>query len=99
MAKNYYRGADAVVLVYDVTQARSFVDVPGWLEELENYSLDERKILQIIVANKVKTRLKRLSVNDRELYFRCFHRSTKQCERKSVSAKDVRAKKLERKRA
>ena len=54
MAKNYYRGADAVVLVYDVTQARSFVDVPGWLEELENYSLDERKILQIIVANKVK---------------------------------------------
>ena len=54
MTRNYYRGADAVVLVYDVTQARSFVDVPGWLEELETYSIDERKILQIIVANKVE---------------------------------------------
>ncbi len=29
LAKNYYRGADAVVLVYDVTVARSFVDLPG----------------------------------------------------------------------
>ena len=54
LAKNYYRGADAVVLVYDVTQARTFVDVPSWLEELETFSLDERKILQVIVANKVR---------------------------------------------
>ena len=53
LAKNYYRGADAVVLVYDVTQARTFVDVPSWLEELESFSLDERNILQVIVANKV----------------------------------------------
>lgn len=53
MAKNYYRGADAVVLVYDVTQAKTFVNVPGWLEELETFSLDERNILQVIVANKV----------------------------------------------
>ena len=53
LAKNYYRGADAVVLVYDVTQARTFVDVPSWLEELETFSIDERKILQVIVANKV----------------------------------------------
>ena len=54
LAKNYYRGADAVVLVYDVTQARTFVDVPSWLEELESFSLDERNILQVIVANKVR---------------------------------------------
>ena len=53
LAKNYYRGADAVVLVYDVTCASSFIDVPSWLEELENFSVDERSILQIIVANKV----------------------------------------------
>lgn len=53
LAKNYYRGADAVILVYDVTVARSFVDLPGWLEELKNFSLDERDILQLVVANKV----------------------------------------------
>jgi hypothetical protein len=33
--------------------ARSFVDLPGWLEELADFSIDERDILQLIIANKV----------------------------------------------
>lgn len=64
LAKNYYRGADAVMLVYDVTVARSFVDLPGWLEELQNFSLDERDILQLVVANKVISQFSHENHND-----------------------------------
>ncbi|CCM04800.1 uncharacterized protein FIBRA_06993 [Fibroporia radiculosa] len=35
MAPMYYRGANAALLLYDITNAASFDDVRGWLEELK----------------------------------------------------------------
>ncbi|RPD67087.1 ras-domain-containing protein [Lentinus tigrinus ALCF2SS1-7] len=35
MAPMYYRGANAALLLYDITNASSFEDVRGWLEELK----------------------------------------------------------------
>ncbi|PCH41246.1 ras-domain-containing protein [Wolfiporia cocos MD-104 SS10] len=35
MAPMYYRGANAALLLYDITNAASFEDVRGWLEELK----------------------------------------------------------------
>ncbi|KAJ3535415.1 hypothetical protein NMY22_g6494 [Coprinellus aureogranulatus] len=35
MAPMYYRGANAALLLYDITNAQSFHDVKGWLEELK----------------------------------------------------------------
>lgn len=35
MAPMYYRGANAAILLYDITNASTFQDVRGWLEELK----------------------------------------------------------------
>ncbi|OBZ76699.1 Ras-like GTP-binding protein RYL2 [Grifola frondosa] len=35
MAPMYYRGANAALLLYDITNASSFEDIRGWLEELK----------------------------------------------------------------
>ncbi|KAF5333233.1 hypothetical protein D9611_002286 [Ephemerocybe angulata] len=50
MAPMYYRGANAALLLYDITNASSFEDVRGWLEELKkNCSPD---LLIYIVGSK-----------------------------------------------
>ncbi|TFK73040.1 ras-domain-containing protein [Pluteus cervinus] len=35
MAPMYYRGANAALLLYDITNASTFADIRGWLEELK----------------------------------------------------------------
>lgn len=48
---SYYRGAQGVILVYDVSSRESFEALPRWLEELENYVPPE--VVKIIVGNKL----------------------------------------------
>lgn len=47
----YYRGAQAVVLVYDITNRRSFEKIGGWLEEEERHNGDT-KTVKLLVGNK-----------------------------------------------
>ena len=35
MTTKYYKGASAVVLMYSLTDARSFDDVPSWLRRID----------------------------------------------------------------
>jgi len=46
----WYRGADAVMIVYDVTNRTSFNNVPNWLGEISGY-LDEGFVC-MLVGNK-----------------------------------------------
>jgi Ras-related protein Rab-8A len=46
----YYKGADGVMLVYDVTDEKSFRSIKSWMKSLENYADDSIK--KILVANK-----------------------------------------------
>ncbi|KAI9439254.1 ras-domain-containing protein [Lactarius indigo] len=48
---SYYRGAQGVILVYDVSNRESFEALPRWLEELENYVPPE--VVKIVVGNKL----------------------------------------------
>ncbi len=51
IAKNYYKGANGVLLVYDISSKKSFERVEFWLKELkENHKLDELYIC--LVGNK-----------------------------------------------
>ena len=36
MAPMYYRNASAAMLVYDVTNSKSFEDIRGWVTELQS---------------------------------------------------------------
>ena len=52
----YYRGAQGIILVYDVANRESFDALPRWYAELETYV--SKSVVKIIVGNKVdKVRL------------------------------------------
>lgn len=46
----YYRGADGIVLVYDITEQDSFVHVDEWLAEVNRYATENT--VKILVGNK-----------------------------------------------
>ncbi|KAI0300611.1 ras-domain-containing protein [Multifurca ochricompacta] len=48
---SYYRGAQGVILVYDVSSRESFEALPRWLNELETYVPAE--VVKIVVGNKL----------------------------------------------
>lgn len=47
----YYRGAQGVLLVFDVTQPETFQKIPDWLEEIRKHCKKDVKI--ILAANKI----------------------------------------------
>jgi Ras-related protein Rab-1A len=46
----YYRGADAVLICYDVTNAESFDHVEEWISEL--FNVGNSDIIKLIIGNK-----------------------------------------------
>lgn len=51
MVPHYYRNVHAVIFVYDVTRVSSFENMPGWIEECNQYNLTQ-EIPRILVGNK-----------------------------------------------
>lgn len=49
IASSYYRGAHGVVVVFDLTDAKSFESVDSWLEEIGEHAPTVRRIL---IGNK-----------------------------------------------
>jgi Ras-related protein Rab-1A len=46
----YYRGADGIIMVYDVTNRESFEHIRNWVKEVDRFADDHCKLL---VGNKV----------------------------------------------
>jgi len=59
IAKQYYQGANGVLLVYDVSDRKSFERIEYWLKELNNNNKID-SIYSIIVANKIDLEDKRI---------------------------------------
>jgi len=51
LTSSYYRGAQGVVLVYDVSNRQSFQSLASWFKEISTYCSPE--VVKIIVGNKV----------------------------------------------
>ncbi|KAI0739640.1 ras-domain-containing protein [Daedaleopsis nitida] len=51
ITSSYYRGAQGIILVYDVANRESFDALPKWFSELETYV--SSAVVKIIVGNKV----------------------------------------------
>lgn len=54
----FYRAADAVVLMYDVTNRKTFLELPTWLDEISKYT--SQPMLKMLIANKCDLEDKRL---------------------------------------
>ncbi|KAH9512938.1 hypothetical protein Btru_037109 [Bulinus truncatus] len=62
IVSSFYRGADSVVLVFDVTSPESFQNVGTWLKETRHYSSDQCSLL--LVGNKSDLTSQRLVSHD-----------------------------------
>ncbi|NWQ81465.1 RB18B protein, partial [Columbina picui] len=51
MTPSYYRGAQGVVLVYDVTRKDTFTGLESWLNELDTY-ITKSSTVKMLVGNK-----------------------------------------------
>jgi Ras-related protein Rab-18 len=51
ITSSYYRGAQGIILVYDVSSRESFEALPRWFSELETYV--SSSVVKIVVGNKV----------------------------------------------
>merc|ERR1712112_94651 len=51
LTPSYYRGAQGVIVVYDVTNRESFSKIENWLTELETYSTNQ-DLVKMLVGNK-----------------------------------------------
>ncbi|XP_076018475.1 ras-related protein Rab-18-B [Genypterus blacodes] len=52
LTPSYYRGAQGVILVYDVTKRDTFTKLENWLNELETYST-RNDMVKMLVGNKI----------------------------------------------
>ncbi|XP_067397534.1 ras-related protein Rab-18-B-like isoform X2 [Emydura macquarii macquarii] len=52
LTPSYYRGAQGVILVYDVTRKDTFTKLMTWLNELETYAT-RSNIVKMLVGNKI----------------------------------------------
>jgi len=54
MTSSYYRGAHAIMLVFDVTNRETFEHLPKWLEECNTFiDFSSRPVKKMIVGNKI----------------------------------------------
>jgi Ras-related protein Rab-1A len=50
ITSSYYRGAHAMMIVYDVSDLQSFHNVKNWLQECDRYA--QENVIKILVGNK-----------------------------------------------
>ncbi|PFH34266.1 Rab18/RabC-family small GTPase [Besnoitia besnoiti] len=55
LTSSYYRGAQGIIMVYDVSNRQSFLDLQSWLDEVYRYSTNGDAIV-MLVANKIDKR-------------------------------------------
>eukprot|EP00518_Triparma_eleuthera_P015926 CAMPEP_0197571302 /NCGR_PEP_ID=MMETSP1320-20131121/41885_1 /TAXON_ID=91990 /ORGANISM="Bolidomonas sp., Strain RCC2347" /LENGTH=313 /DNA_ID=CAMNT_0043133791 /DNA_START=562 /DNA_END=1503 /DNA_ORIENTATION=- len=52
LTSSYYRGAQAVLLTYDVSRSATFENLETWLKEVDSYSPNKDSIVKVVVGNK-----------------------------------------------
>ena len=60
LAPMYYRGAQAAVIVYDITSPESFGRAKKWVQELQRQSDPQQSLVMALVGNKTDLSPKRV---------------------------------------
>ena len=60
----YYKGADGIIVVFDMTNRESFLSIPVWLSEIEKHSGTDIQVM--VLANKMDDEAE-IQVTDEEI--------------------------------
>ena len=52
ITSSYYRKADGIVIVYDITNMKSFENVSKWINEIETFAGGNEMVSKILIGNK-----------------------------------------------
>ncbi|XP_051132220.1 ras-related protein RABC2a-like isoform X2 [Andrographis paniculata] len=101
LTSSYYRGAQGIILVYDVTRRDTFTNLSDvWEKELELYSTNQ-DCIKMLVGNKVDRESERVVSREegmtlaKELGFLFFECSAKTCENVELCFKELSLKIME----
>lgn len=61
ITSSYYRGAHAMMIVYDVCDKESFENVKNWLHECEKYASEN--VIKLLVGNKSDSNSRQVTYN------------------------------------
>ncbi|MFX1558504.1 MAG: GTP-binding protein, partial [Promethearchaeota archaeon] len=53
MRRHFYQGAEGILLIFDLTNPKSFESIRKWYEDIKNNLSDSREIVGCIFGNKV----------------------------------------------
>ena len=65
----YYRGASAIVVVFDITDKKSFDDLPSWLDEVKHHFSEDERCIVYLFGNKKDLEHQRTVGKDEALEF------------------------------
>jgi len=80
LTSGYYSNTQAAILVYDVTDEQSYMDLPNWLRDVNRYSRDP---VLMILANKTDLGNGKIELEEAQSYA-----EANRCKFFAVSAKD-----------
>ena len=63
IAKNSFKGADGILLIYDLTNKKTYFSVKKWMEDIKD-NIDIHKIGFIVVANKCDAEKEEIQVDE-----------------------------------
>lgn len=63
ITQSYYRNADAVIMVFDLTNRGSFASIPQWLMDVQRYTT--KNAVKVLVGNKTDLKGAKRMVNSR----------------------------------
>ena len=70
ISKGYYKGAHGMLLIYDVTNQRSFDNIRKWIAQIKEEA--SSKVCIILVANKIDSKNRVISETDGENIAKSF---------------------------
>lgn len=66
LTSSYYRGADCVILVFDLSRKTTFDDLPFWIGEIKKYS--PKNIEYFLVGNKTDLSKRNITSQEIEIF-------------------------------
>ncbi|GAB1603057.1 ras-related protein Rab-18A-like isoform X2 [Argonauta hians] len=72
LTPSYYRGAQGVILVYDVCSKQSFSKLDAWLNELETFAT-KHDLIKMLVGNKIDKERREVSKEEGLKFARKHH--------------------------